>query len=119
MRKPVIVIVVLGMALAACSTAYKSLIAKMPDLSLIEDNVYRGAYDLSSTPIKVILDVVVQNKQITEIKIVEHTCSPVGKKAENIIGQILEHQSLDVDVISGATASSKAILKAVENALNR
>jgi len=103
--------------IAACSTTYKSLTAVLPDLSLKANGVYRGEYDLKSTPVKVVLDVTVQNGQISNIKIVEHRRSPIGKKAENIIGSIIEQQSLDVDVISGATASSKSILKAVENAL--
>jgi uncharacterized protein with FMN-binding domain len=34
------------------------------------------------------------------------------------VPKIIEAQSLEVDVVSGATGSSKAILKAVENALS-
>jgi uncharacterized protein with FMN-binding domain len=110
-------ILLAGLVTVACSTAYKSITARMPDLVSIADGVYRGYYDLSSTPIEVTLDVGVQNRQITRIEIVQHRCSPVGKKAEKIIDPIIGRQSLDVDVIGGATASSKAILKAVENAL--
>jgi uncharacterized protein with FMN-binding domain len=103
--------------IAGCSTAYKSLMAKMPDLVPIADGVYRGNYDLSGTPVRVILDVTIQNQKIIKIEIVKHSGSPIGKKAEKITGRIIEYQNLDVDAISGATASSKAILKAVENAL--
>jgi len=39
-----------------------------------------------------------------------------GEKAEAIIPRVIEAQSLDVDVVSGATGSSKAILKAIEDA---
>jgi uncharacterized protein with FMN-binding domain len=105
------------LALASCSTAYKSITATMPDLVSVSGGVYRGYYDLSSTPIEVTLDVSVQNQKITKIDMVKHRCSPVGKKAENIIDRIIETQSLDLDAVSGATASSKAILKAVESAL--
>jgi len=100
-----------------CSTAYKSLMANMPDLASIADGVYRGYYDVSSTPVNATVDVTVQNHRITEINIVKHMRSPVGKKAEKITDIIIERQRLDIDAISGATASSKAILKAVENAL--
>jgi uncharacterized protein with FMN-binding domain len=100
-----------------CSTAYKNLTAKMPDLTLKTDGTYRGNYDLSGTPVNVVLDVTIQDHKIIEIKIVEHFCSPIGKKAEKIISKIIAAQNLDVDVISGATASSKSIIKAVENAL--
>jgi uncharacterized protein with FMN-binding domain len=81
------------------------------------DGVYRGIYDLSGTPVKVTLDVTVQNQSITAIHIVRHSCSPIGKKAEKITAKIIENQSLNVDAVSGATGSSVAILKAVENAL--
>jgi uncharacterized protein with FMN-binding domain len=36
---------------------------------------------------------------------------------DEITSRIIEHQSLSVDVVSGATATSKAILKSVEKAL--
>jgi uncharacterized protein with FMN-binding domain len=63
------------------------------------------------------LDVTVQHGNINSITLIRHIRSPIGKKAENIIQNIIEAQSLEIDVISGATASSKAILKAVEDAL--
>jgi uncharacterized protein with FMN-binding domain len=100
-----------------CSTAYKSLTGRMPDLISKPDGKYRGNFDLSGTPVKVILDVTIQDNKIIKIEIVKHSCSPIGKKAEKIIDQIIATQNLEVDAISGATASSKAIIKAVENAL--
>jgi uncharacterized protein with FMN-binding domain len=112
-----VLIVFFCVLIAGCSTAYKNLVVKMPDLAPIADGVYRGNYDLSGTPVKVILDVIIQNQKIVKIEIVEHSGSPIGKKAEKITDRIIEYQDLDVDVVSGATASSKAILKAVENAL--
>ena len=81
------------------------------------DGVYRGNYDLKGSPVRVILDVTVQDEKITAIKIVKHISSPIGKKAEKITERIIEKQDLGVDAVSGATGSSKAILKAVENAL--
>jgi uncharacterized protein with FMN-binding domain len=118
MIKPkLILIVFICIFILGCSTAYKSLTAKIPDLAFKTDGIYRGSYDLSGTPVNVILDVTIQNHQIIKIEIVKHSCSPIGKKAEKIIDQIIAVQSLDVDVISGATASSKSIIKAVENAL--
>jgi uncharacterized protein with FMN-binding domain len=91
--------------------------ATLPHMNGKPDGLYRGNYALSGTPVKVVLDVTVQDMNITSIKIIEHSCSPIGKKAEKIIERIIERQSLNVDAISGATGSSKAILKAVENAL--
>ena len=116
-RKVVIIFLFVGLVIIGCSTAYKSITVRTPDLTQIPDGKYNGLYDLSGTPVKVILDVTVQDHKITNIKIVKHFCSPIGKKAENIIDRVIEKQSLEVDVVSGATGSSMSILKAVENAL--
>jgi uncharacterized protein with FMN-binding domain len=103
---------------AACnSTSLTGIEASLPDIQDKPDGVYRGNYDLAGTPVKVTLDVTVQDYSIAAISIVKHICSPIGKKAEKITGKVIEAQSLNVDVVSGATGSSKAILKAVENAL--
>ena len=106
-----------ALSIIGCSTAYKSITAETPNLSLIADGVYRGNYDMASTPVKATVDVFIQNHQIIGIDILEHSCSPIGKKAERIIDIITERQSLNIDVISGATVSSKTLIKAVENAL--
>ena len=89
----------------------------LPDLSGKADGVYRGEVNFSGTPIKVTLDVTLRKEVIGPVSIVKHICSPIGKKAEKIIESIVREQSLDVDVVSGATLSSNAILKAVETAL--
>jgi uncharacterized protein with FMN-binding domain len=103
---------------ASCnSTKYNEIEASLPDLNGKPDGTYRGNYSLSGTPVKATLDVTIQNNKITTIEIINHSCSPIGRKAEKITGAIIEKQNLDIDVITGATASSKAILKAVENAL--
>jgi len=104
-------------AVTCCSTAYKSLHAVLPDLTEKQDGAYRGEFDLSGTPVKVTLDVIIRNQKISSINIVRHMCSPIGKKAESIIEKIIAQQNLEIDAVSGATGSSKTILKAVENAL--
>jgi len=42
-----------------------------------------------------------------------------GLTIDDLFGRVIESQSLQVDVISGATLTSKAHLKAVENALEQ
>jgi len=116
-KKLAILFVFVGLVIIGCSTAYKSITAAMPDLAPLSDGTYRGVYDLTGTPVKVTLDVTVQDHKITEIQIIKHYCSPIGKKAEVIIDRVVEKQSLEVDVVSGATGSSISILKAIENAL--
>jgi uncharacterized protein with FMN-binding domain len=92
----------------------KDIVINSPDLSTISDGVYRGNSKVG--PVRVTLDVRVKDRVMTSIEIVRHF-NGLGKKAEAIVPAIIGAQSLAVDVVSGATGSSKAILKAVENAL--
>ena len=85
-----------------------------PDLSTIANGTYRGYSRVG--PVRVTLDVTVTDSEITSIDIVRHF-NGRGRRAEAIVPAIIQAQSLDVDVVSGATGSSKAILKAVEDAL--
>jgi len=85
-----------------------------PDFQKVEDGTYEGNSKVG--PVRVTLNVEIKNRTMTSIEIVRHF-NGRGKKAEAIIPLILEKQSLEVDVVSGATGSSKAILKAVEDAL--
>jgi len=111
-------LLIIAVLISSCKSAsFSELQALLPDMNGKSDGLYRGDFDLSGTPVKVTLDVTVQNEKIAAIKIVKHSCSPIGKKAEKITERIIEQQSLDVDAISGATGSSMAILKAVEDAL--
>ena len=118
MKKTVLFFLVPCMVLLSfCSSSYKNIRASLPSLSSKTDGVYNGEYNMSGTPNKAAVEVTVQDKIITAIKIVRHVCSPIGKKAERITESVIEQQSLDVDAISGATSSSLTILKAIENAL--
>lgn len=85
------------------------------DLSTINDGTYHGKY--GSFPVAVELDVTINAHKITKIIITKHD-NGQGKPAEAIIDDVIEAQSLQVDVITGATYSSKTILIALQNALN-
>jgi uncharacterized protein with FMN-binding domain len=85
------------------------------DLAKIEDGEYIGKY--SVFPVSVEVKVTVTGHQITDIVILKHK-NGQGKPAEVIIEDVLEKQSLDVPNVSGATYSSKVILKAIEVALS-
>jgi uncharacterized protein with FMN-binding domain len=85
------------------------------DLNDIEDGVYVG--EVKTIPIHVIVKVTIKNHQIVEIKIIEHR-SGQGEPAEVIVEDIIAYQSLNVDLISGATYSSKVIILAVYKAVN-
>ena len=98
---------------AACVNL-KDIVVTSPDLHTIADGTYRGNAKVG--PVRVTLDVTVKDQAMTSIEIIKHF-NGLGKKAEAIVPGIIAAQSLEVDTISGATGSSKAILKAVENAL--
>lgn len=114
-------VVVLFLAIAAVfmgSTVkgVQNVPVAMPNLSDVADGVYTGEY--AAGPVAVEAEVSVQNHAITEILLLRHD-NGLGRPAEQIIQDILEQQSLDVDAVSGATVSSRCILKAVENALEK
>ncbi|MBU3154590.1 FMN-binding protein [Clostridium estertheticum] len=85
------------------------------DLSEISDGKYTGSCDAIVIGAKVA--VTVKNHKITSIVLLEHKTER-GKPAEVIPARVVKTQSLQVDTITGATNSSKVILKSIENALN-
>lgn len=86
------------------------------DLSNIKDGTYTGAFSAVTASAEV--SVTVEDNNITKIDILKHEYDwKKAKKAENVIKQVVEKNTLEVDTISGATASSKIILKAISNAL--
>jgi len=85
-----------------------------PDISLVQDGVYNGFFDAGL--ISVDVDVVVKGHRIAGITINEHH-NGRGASAEVITEDVILNQTLDVDTVSGATNSSKVILKAIELAL--
>ncbi len=84
------------------------------DISDDPDGVYVGEYDVDFIYAKV--EVTVQAGAITNIDILEHK-NGRGSRAEVVVDRIIEEQKIEVDAVSGATNSSTAIKKAVENAL--
>lgn len=85
------------------------------DLSTIKDGTYSGEY--SALPVSAKVRVTVEAHQIKDIELIEHM-NGQGSGAEVIPATVVEKQTLQIDTVSGATYSSKVILKAIENALN-
>lgn len=83
-------------------------------LENLEDGIYSGGFD--AVLINAFVDVTIEEGRIEDIKL-EHEHNR-GYRAEVIIRSVLDQQSIQVDTISGATDSSKVILKAIEKALN-
>jgi len=101
---------------AACRTAPLPM-ETLPKRT-IADGVYEGNF--SSWPNSAAVRVSVKDGRITDIVIVRHAASWIGKKAEPVIPlRIIEAQSTRVDAVSGATNSSRVIMNAVQDALDR
>lgn len=84
------------------------------DLTGIEDGNYIGECNVGYVYAKV--EVIVKNNSLQQISILEHRTER-GKPAETIVNDMVSQQQVHVDAITGATNSSKVIMKAVENAL--
>lgn len=81
------------------------------------DGVYRGS--ARNGPVIAVVDVIVEDQAVEEIKIVRHG-DWWGRPAEETIpGLIIEQQSTRVDVVTGATISSTALMNAVQNAVEQ
>jgi uncharacterized protein with FMN-binding domain len=85
-------------------------------LSDIIDGTFRGDFNYGDFTYEV--EVIVQEHVIKDIKILENRQdSEYARKATAVVNNVLKAQSLNVDVVTGATTTSKALLKAIENAL--
>jgi uncharacterized protein with FMN-binding domain len=84
------------------------------DLSMVSDGIYEGSYKVF--PVEVVVEVTVEDHEITDIQITEHD-NGQGDAAEEITEDVIKEQSLQVDAISGATYSSMVILLSIEDAL--
>ena len=67
-------------------------------------------------PVSAKVSVTIKDHRIESIELLEHN-NGQGAGAEVIPSIVVEKQTMQIDTISGATYSSKVILKAIENAL--
>jgi uncharacterized protein with FMN-binding domain len=86
------------------------------DISGSIDGIYSGSYE--EFPVSAEVKVTVENQKITKIDLIKHVTGQ-GREAEAITDEVIESQRLDIDTISGATYSSKVILKAIQNAMEK
>lgn len=84
------------------------------DMSKVQDGTYVG--ESRTILVKAEVEVKVEDHEIQSIKILRHDTLR-GKKAEVITDTMVTTNTYEVDAVSGATASSKIIKNAVNNAL--
>jgi uncharacterized protein with FMN-binding domain len=87
------------------------------DLNKVADGIYAGDYTYGKFTCEV--EVAVKNNTIENIKVLKNCNTKYAEMAEGVIEKIMHAQSTQVDAITGATTTSKALMKAVENALNK
>lgn len=87
------------------------------NLSSLSDGMYNGKYNAGRWTNE--MNVTIKDHKIIKIEVVKDVTFSLPKVTEAIISEVLEKQNTNVDVISGATVTSKAYLKAIENALKK
>ncbi|MEJ6951581.1 FMN-binding protein [Natronospora cellulosivora (SeqCode)] len=87
------------------------------DLLSLEDGLYRGSYDGGRWGNKIEVEVI--DNQIVQLNLVRDFRFSRQWVIDELFDNVIKSQSLDVDVVSEATVSSKAYLKAIENALSQ
>lgn len=104
-------------ALLAASCATENIEVKSLDVSRLRDGSYEGSYAGKMGAASVSL--AVAGGKIAEASLTRFESSPIGAPAKVMIDRVVAAQSLDVDSVSGATYSSKVILRAVQDALEK
>ena len=95
----------------------QNMIIKTIDASQFKDGVYKGNYNGGRWSNKV--NVTLKDKKITQISVVKSVVFEQSEVTRELINKVIKKQDTDVDVIVGATVTSKAYLKSIENALSK
>ena len=92
--------------------AIRRMPAAVADLSSVADGAYRGSFSRGRWRFEV--EATVADHKIQALRRLD---SPEEPLATAIIERILAEQSVSIDTVSGASITTKALAKAVENAL--
>ena len=88
------------------------------DLSSISNGEYTGTYEHGRWTNTII--VYVENQKITGIEIIKDVfAAGITNCSTEVFHRVMENQNTQIDVVSGATVTTKAYLKAIENALKK
>ena len=84
------------------------------DLLEVSDGVYVGSFDQGRWKNQV--EVTVENHEIIDIKVIKTVLFERKEITEEVILQVINHQSLDVDIEAGTTITVNAYLISIKNA---
>jgi uncharacterized protein with FMN-binding domain len=93
----------------------KNIEIKGINMTNVEDGTYKGRYELGRWSNE--LEVTVKENKITDIKILKDVKYASPDVSDKLFDEVIEAQNSKVDTVSGATVTSKAYLKSIENAL--
>lgn len=133
-----ILLIIIGIAVIGISIAFaadapqrkelQTLVIGNVDFANLQDGTYVGEYKGSRGNLRdASVEVTILNGEITKIRILKGALDSHGNPSEltgkitieDLFQKVIELESLEVDAISGATLTSKAHLKALENALKQ
>ncbi len=104
---------------SSCATqemlAVREMQIKDVDLRSLADGDYVGAFSYGGFEYRV--KTVVKERRIVDVVVLQNRDTDYAKEAEGVLPEMVKRQTPNVDAISGATTTSKALMKAVENAL--
>ena len=83
----------------------------------IEDGLYVGNYSEGRWTLE--LEVTIKNSKITSIDIIDDVTFVRDGVSQDLFDEVIANQDTQVDVVAGATRTSNAYLKAIEDALNK
>ena len=96
-----------------------SLIVNDISFSPLEDGTYYGYYEGGIYGYREnAVEVTIQNGLIIKIENILNVENKDDDFLNNIYDEVIENQSLEIDANSGATLTTKAYLKSIENAYN-
>ncbi|MGZ7445118.1 FMN-binding protein [Paenibacillus sp. TH7-28] len=96
----------------------KNLPIHAVDFKNLKDGTYVGTYEGGKYKWRANrVQVTVSSGKVTDIKLLMHKENRPPDFTGDLYGKVIASQSLQVDTVSGATITSKAYLKSVEDAL--
>lgn len=87
------------------------------DLASVSDGTFQGDFSYGGFTYEVAVSV--KDHRIQTIDILKNRNTKHAKQAEGVVPQVLSAQSVNIDAVTGATTTSKALLKAIETALRK
>ena len=105
---------IFSMKLHAMMKFFTEYSIKNVEFAAVPDGVYRGQCGVFLVAAE--LEAKVRDHRVSDIRILKQRCGKVYD-GRLVVDRVLKEQTLNVDAVAGATASSRCILIALERAL--